>query len=47
MSYLENRLKQTPTGLRKVLYINWPLVVLLTAVASVGFLMLYSIAGAT
>jgi rod shape determining protein RodA len=45
MSYLENRLKQTPSGLRKILFINWPLVVLLTAVASVGFLMLYSIAG--
>ena len=45
MSFLEYRLKQVPVGLRKVLYINWPLVVLVTAVASVGFLMLYSIAG--
>ena len=45
MSFLEYRLKQTPVGLRKVLYLNWPLVVLVTAVASVGFLMLYSIAG--
>jgi rod shape determining protein RodA len=45
MSFLEYQLKQVPTGLRKVLYINWPLVVLITAVASVGFLMLYSIAG--
>jgi hypothetical protein len=45
MSFLEYRVKQAPTGLRKVLYMNWPLVVLVTAVASVGFLMLYSIAG--
>jgi rod shape determining protein RodA len=45
MSFLEYRLKQAPTGLRKVLYLNWPLVVLVTAVASVGFLMLYSTAG--
>ncbi|WP_128515009.1 rod shape-determining protein RodA [Tabrizicola thermarum] len=45
MSFLEYRVKQAPTGLRKVLYLNWPLVILVTAVASVGFLMLYSIAG--
>jgi rod shape determining protein RodA len=45
MSFLEYRVKQAPVGLRKVLYLNWPLVVLVTAVASVGFLMLYSIAG--
>jgi rod shape determining protein RodA len=45
MSFLEYRVKQAPTGLRKILFINWPLVVLVTAVASVGFLMLYSIAG--
>ncbi len=45
MSYLEYNLKYTPAGLVKVLYINWALVLLLTAVASVGFLMLYSVAG--
>ncbi len=45
MAFFENRLKQVPTGPRKVLYINWPLVVLVTAVASVGILMLWSIAG--
>ncbi|RPE67454.1 cell elongation-specific peptidoglycan biosynthesis regulator RodA [Pacificibacter maritimus] len=45
MSYLEQNLKTVPTGISKVLYINWPLVVLLTAVASVGFIMLYSNAG--
>jgi rod shape determining protein RodA len=45
MSYLEYSVKYVPTGLRKALYVNWPLVILLTAVASVGFLMLYSVAG--
>ncbi len=45
MAFFENRLKQVPTGPRKVLFINWPLVVLVTAVASVGVLMLWSIAG--
>ena len=45
MSYLEYNLKSVPTGLRKLLFINWPLVILLTAVASFGFLMLYSVAG--
>lgn len=45
MSFLEYRVKFAPTGIRKILFMNWPLVVLITAVASVGFLMLYSIAG--
>lgn len=45
MSYLEYTVQHTPTGLRKVLYLNWPLTILLVAVASVGFLMLYSVAG--
>jgi rod shape determining protein RodA len=45
MSYLEYTVKTVPTGLRKVLYVNWALVVLLIAVASAGFLMLYSVAG--
>ena len=45
MSYLEYNVKFVPTGLRKVLYVNWFLVLLLTAVACMGFLMLYSVAG--
>lgn len=45
MSYLEYTVKTTPTGLRKILFLNWPLALLLTAVAGVGFLMLYSVAG--
>jgi rod shape determining protein RodA len=45
MSYLEYTVKHVPTGFSKLLYINWALVVLLMAVASIGFLMLYSVAG--
>jgi len=45
MSFLEYRVQTVPTGWRKVLALNWPLVLLLTAAASIGFLMLYSVAG--
>ncbi|MFU8899195.1 MAG: rod shape-determining protein RodA [Roseinatronobacter sp.] len=45
MSYLEYNTKRMPSGLTKVLYLNWPLVALLIAVGCYGFLMLYSIAG--
>ena len=45
MSYLEYHVKRSPSGLRKVLYVNWALVMLLTAVASIGFLQLYSVSG--
>ena len=45
MSYLEYSVRQIPTGPRKLLYLNWPLVLMITAVASIGFLMLYSVAG--
>ena len=45
MSYLEYSVKSVPTGVRKLLFLNWPLAILLTAVAGVGFLMLYSVAG--
>ena len=45
MSYLEYTVKSVPSGPRKILYLNWPLVLLVIAVACVGFLMLYSVAG--
>ena len=45
MSYLEYNTKYVPTGPRKLLYVNWPIFFLLTAVACAGFLMLYSVAG--
>lgn len=45
MSYLEYTVKHVPAGPRKLLYLNWPLAIVLAAVACVGFLMLYSVAG--
>ena len=45
MTYLGMHISSTPTGWRKILFLNWGLVVLITAVACVGFLMLYSVAG--
>ena len=45
MSYLNYQVTATPTGWRKILHMNWPLVLLITAVASTGFLMLYSVGG--
>jgi rod shape determining protein RodA len=45
MSFLEYRVQTVPTGIRKVLYLNWGLVLVLIAVAAMGFLMLYSVAG--
>jgi rod shape determining protein RodA len=44
MSYLEYSVKRVPAGFRKLLHMNWALAVVLTAVASVGILMLYSVA---
>ncbi|MEL6838377.1 MAG: rod shape-determining protein RodA [Pseudomonadota bacterium] len=45
MSYLEYNTKFTPTGFRKLWYLNWPIIMLLIAVSAAGFLMLYSVAG--
>jgi rod shape determining protein RodA len=45
MSYLEHTVKYVPSGPRKVLYLHWPVTLLLMAVAALGFLMLYSVAG--
>ncbi|WP_298295845.1 rod shape-determining protein RodA [uncultured Litoreibacter sp.] len=45
MSYLEYNLKSVPAGPGKLLHLNWAIILLLTAIASVGFLMLYSVAG--
>ena len=45
MSYLEYNTKYVPTGFRKLLYLNWPIIILLTAVSCAGFVMLYSVAG--
>lgn len=45
MSYLNYQVATVPTGWRKILYLNWPLVLLQIAVACTGFLMLYSVGG--
>ncbi|MBV0910977.1 rod shape-determining protein RodA [Anianabacter salinae] len=45
MSYLEYSVQRVPTGLRKLLYLNWPLILLPACVAAIGFMMLYSVAG--
>ncbi|MCW1918635.1 rod shape-determining protein RodA [Rhodobacter sp. KR11] len=45
MSFLEYRVKFAPTGLTKVLYVNWGLYLVITACAAIGWLMLYSISG--
>ena len=45
MSYLEYNAKYVPTGFRKLFYLNWPVIILITAVAGAGFIMLYSVAG--
>ncbi len=45
MSYLEYNVKAVPSGFAKFLHLNWPVILLLSAISSVGFLMLYSVAG--
>lgn len=45
MSYLDYSLATAPTGFRKFLHLNWPVIILICTVCSVGFLMLYSVAG--
>jgi len=45
VTYLAHNHKSVPSGPLKLLYLNWPIAMLLTAIASVGFLMLYSVAG--
>ena len=44
MSYLEAQIRSVPTGFRKILYFHYPLFMLLIAVSSAGFIMLYSLA---
>jgi rod shape determining protein RodA len=45
VSYLEYQVKVVPSGLRKLLHLSWPLILLVVAVSCMGFLMLYSVAG--
>ena len=45
MSYLEYNVASVPTGIRKLLYFNWALLLLICAVVLYGVLQLYSVAG--
>ncbi len=45
MSFLDYRIKTAPMGLQKALHLNWSLILLVSAVAGMGGLMLYSVAG--
>ena len=45
MSYLEYSVRKIPTGFNRLAYINLPIIILLIAIASIGFLMLFSVAG--
>ncbi|MBC6407417.1 MAG: rod shape-determining protein RodA [Rhodobacteraceae bacterium] len=45
MKYLDYNIRIPPTGMRKVLYLNWPLLLSVLAVGAGGFVMLYSVAG--
>lgn len=45
MSFLHYYERSAPTGVRKLLYVQWPLVVVLLAIIGVGLTMLYSVAG--
>ncbi len=45
MSYLIHNLKTVPQGLQKILFVNWAIVLMVAAVAGIGFVMLYSVAG--
>lgn len=45
MTYLDYRNNITPTGPAKLLRFHWPLILIITAIATLGWLMLYSIAG--
>ena len=45
MSFFEPQARNTPSGPAKLLALNWPLVMLLSAIAATGFVMLYSVAG--
>ena len=45
MSYLEYSVRKIPTGFNRLAYINLPIIILMIAIASIGFLMLFSVAG--
>ena len=45
MTYLEYKIRAVPRGFRKLLYLNWPIILLLCAAGAIGIIMLTSVAG--
>ena len=45
MSYLEYNVKRVPSGLSKILHLNWGLILVLFAVIGIGLMQLVSVAG--
>lgn len=45
MSFLEYNVAYVPSGPRKILYLNWSLLLLVCAVVALGIMQLYSVAG--
>lgn len=45
MSYLDHKQRSIPIGFGKLAALNWPIILLLTAVSAIGIVMLYSVAG--
>ncbi|PKP79593.1 MAG: rod shape-determining protein RodA, partial [Alphaproteobacteria bacterium HGW-Alphaproteobacteria-2] len=45
MSYLEYNVRSVPSGWRKLLHFHWGLFLVICAIAAVGFVALYSVAG--
>ena len=45
MSYLAYNLKTVPSGFKKILALNWPIIFLIIVISGIGFAMLYSVSG--
>ena len=45
MSDIEYNTKPIPAGLQKIAALNWPVLLLLSAISCVGFIMLFSVSG--
>ena len=45
MSYLDYSVRRIPTGFQRLAYINLPIIVILITIATIGFMMLFSVAG--
>ena len=45
MSYLDYSVRKVPTGFERLSYVNLPILILIIAISTIGFLMLFSVAG--